>query len=70
MSDRFFARSASDRTDDWLFWFVADRNRGGLNVTADLVRQHINGDHGGQTLTTKECAVRLAGIANAAEAQQ
>lgn len=30
----FTARSASDTTDDWPFWFVADS--AGLNVTVDL----------------------------------
>lgn len=30
---RYYARSGSDRTDDWPFWFVADREQGGLNVT-------------------------------------
>lgn len=30
----FVARSASDKTDDWPFWLVADRN--GMNVTAQL----------------------------------
>jgi len=33
---RYYARSASDRTDDWAEWFVADELRGGLNVTAQL----------------------------------
>lgn len=36
---RFYARSASDKTDDWQFWFVADDTRGGLNVTADVARK-------------------------------
>ena len=34
---RYHARSASDRTDDWPFWFVADQDQGGLNVTVALV---------------------------------
>lgn len=33
---RYYARSASDNTDDWPFWFVADEQRGGLNVTATV----------------------------------
>lgn len=36
MSDRFYARSASDRTDDWPYWFVADRQKSGINVTVSL----------------------------------
>lgn len=39
---RFFARSASDRTDDWPFWFVADADRDGLNVTNDLIVRFID----------------------------
>lgn len=43
MSDpRFYIRSASDRTDDWPFWFVADSYAGGLNVTQELRR--LRGD--------------------------
>lgn len=34
---RFYARSASDKTDRWPLWFVADSYQGGLNVTAGLV---------------------------------
>ena len=34
---RFYARSASDRTDDWPYWYVADREKAGLNVTVALV---------------------------------
>jgi hypothetical protein len=37
MAERYFARSASDRTDDWPYWFVADRSRGNLNVTVKLM---------------------------------
>lgn len=33
---RFYARSASDKTDDWPFWFVADEKHGGLNVTGEV----------------------------------
>jgi len=34
---RLVARSASARTDDWPFWYVADTARGGLNVTLNLM---------------------------------
>jgi hypothetical protein len=37
MAERYLARSASDRTDDWPSWFVADRSRSNLNVTVRLV---------------------------------
>lgn len=36
MTDRYFARSASDKTNDWPWWFIADKNRGGLNVTGEV----------------------------------
>lgn len=61
---RYYARSASDKTDDWPFWFVADRNRGGLNVTAQLIRDHINPDHAGGVLLTRSWAEFLAQKAN------
>jgi len=38
-SPRYYARSASDNTDDWPFWFIADREQGGLNVMVDLLPQ-------------------------------
>ncbi len=64
MSARYYARSASDRTDDWPYWFVADTQKGGLNVTAEIVRQHINQDPKGQTLCSRAIAEALAVIAN------
>ena len=35
--NRYYARSASDKTDDWPFWFIADNNKGGLNVTVEIL---------------------------------
>lgn len=61
---RYYARSASDNTDDWDFWFVADRLKGGLNVTAELIRLHFDANHAGATLTSRECAAEIAEIAN------
>ena len=63
---RYYARSASDKTENWPFWFVADRNRGGLNVTAELVRAHISPDYAGLPLTHRTLAEKIAGIANEA----
>lgn len=34
---RYYARSASDNTDDRLLWFISDRQQAGLNVTTCLV---------------------------------
>ena len=64
MTPRYYARSASDRTDDWPFWFVADAQKGGLNVTAVLALQHLNHDAKGQTLCNRDYAEYLAIIAN------
>ena len=64
MTARYYARSASDRTDDWPDWFVADTQKGGLNVTAVLARQHLNIDAKGQTLCSRRTAQHLAILAN------
>lgn len=64
MKPRYYARSASDRTDDWPFWYVADRRKGGVNVTADIVRAHINPNHAGGVLTSRDSAINLADMAN------
>lgn len=61
---RYFARSASDRTDDWPFWFVADRAKGDLNVTADLIREHHDPDHAGGVFVPRRGAEDLAALAN------
>ncbi|WP_425905137.1 hypothetical protein [Nitrobacter sp. TKz-YC02] len=37
MAGRYFARSASDQTDDWPYWFVVDCSRSNLNVTVELM---------------------------------
>lgn len=34
---RYCAQSASDRTNDWPYWFVADRQKGGLNITFEAL---------------------------------
>ena len=57
--NRYYARSASDKTDDWPFWFVADKNLGGLNVTADLIRKCWDKNHRGGVLLSKTCAMKL-----------
>lgn len=55
MKKRYYARSASDKTDDWPHWFVADGQKGGLNVTCELI---------GVTFTSREMAGKLAVYAN------
>jgi len=66
---RYYARSASDKTSDWPHWFVADAKRGGLNVTAELIRAHRNPDHKGGVLTSRSDAAELAMQANNEAAQ-
>lgn len=53
---RYYARSASDKTDDWPYWFVADKEKGGLNTTEKYIWPYV--------LTSKEDAERIARIAN------
>lgn len=59
MTDRYQAKSASDRTDDWPFWYVADTHRGSLNVTNQLVELTP-----GAVFTSKEIAEMVCKIAN------
>lgn len=61
---RYYARSASDRTDNWPYWFVADVERGGLNVTASIVPSLLVS---GATLIDRELAIAIVGIANEME---
>lgn len=53
---RYYARSASDKTKDWPYWFVADSEKGGLNVTEKYIWPFA--------LTWEEDAKELARVAN------
>jgi hypothetical protein len=64
MTNRYYARSALDHTDDWPYWFVADGGKGGLNVTAELIRQHLDPGHEGAVFMDRGGAKYLANIAN------
>ena len=66
MSNRYYARSASDKTDDWPLWFVAYKTLGGLNVTDKVSRMlGLDGLHKpGATLCFREYAEQLAADAN------
>ena len=61
---RYYARSAADAMTDWPFWCVADREKGGLNVTADLARDVLNLDPEGGVLLSCGEAEELAERAN------
>lgn len=62
---RYYARSASDKTDDWPFWFVADDERGGLNVTAEVADALGEFRRPGAVLSEPWSMVKLAMRANA-----
>ena len=64
MTARYYARSASDRTDDWAWWFVADSKRGGLNVTLEVCELLNQPSRPGATLCAREYAEELAEEAN------
>lgn len=57
---RYIARSASDKTDDWPYWFVADTTRDGLNVTVQLLPEM----RGYMPFLPKQAAIDLADLAN------
>jgi hypothetical protein len=55
---KYYARSASDKTDDWPLWFVA--NQQGINVTVQLFPELS----GRLPFVPKHVAVLLADVAN------
>ena len=61
---RYYARSASDHDPDWPWWFVADRQQGGLNVTGKLWEQLTGRRAQGGCLTERCFAEVIAGAAN------
>ena len=66
MKARYFARSASDKTDDWRFWFVAKSNDSRRNVTHNACAEINIFTHCGAVFTTKENACWIAEKANEA----
>jgi len=64
MTARYYARSASNKTDDWPWWFVADKQRGGLNVTAEVCKLLEIPTKPGATLCSREDAESLTEEAN------
>ena len=61
---RYVARSASDHTDDWPFWFVKDTRSGGVNVTGQLFERLAGEPSHGRVFMTREGAIKLAALAN------
>lgn len=57
---RYYARSASDKTDEWPLWYVADRHQSGLNVTKTLAPEQV----GYLPFVSKDAAQKIAETAN------
>lgn len=64
-AERFIARSASDKTEDWPFWFVADNSHGGLNVTLALIEKLFGQRPVCMPFLPRESAIALAEQAKA-----
>ena len=64
MTPRYYARSACYGNDDWPWWFVADKHRVGLNVTAEVCELLDRPRKPGATLCAREYAEQLAEEAN------
>lgn len=66
----YIARSASDKTDNWPFWYVARGSRTGNNVVNELSREQLKQKGidpklaGGSVLMFKFEAIELAEWAN------
>jgi hypothetical protein len=60
----FLAVSASDRTDDWPFWYVTGEGRGLRNITAEVMDACGLYRRPGQTLASREVALAVADFAN------
>lgn len=57
------ARSASDRTDDWPFWYVTDDNPRDRNKTADAI-EAMTGHRTGAVFASMQEAKLLAEFMN------
>ncbi len=67
MRDEFFARSASDKTDDWPAWFIARKSNPRLNVMHQVTKL-LGLDFQGATMGSRPHMELLAASANEAEA--
>lgn len=63
-SHRYYARSASSGNEEWPYWMVLDSQRGGLNVSGDLVQKVLGRDPGNTAFVTRPIAEKLAAEAN------
>lgn len=61
---RYAATSASSKTDDWPFWYIADTEKGGLNVLPAIYRKTTGIAMGSLPFTSKQHAKILEEEAN------
>lgn len=67
-TDRYFARWPKRCTEEWPFWYVADRKKADLNVTDELIEK-LHGKRAGvitPPLVSRDEAIALAEKANEA----
>ena len=64
MTDRYYACSASDNPDYWDVWFIADKNKGWLNVTSEVFTMLGISHKPGAVFTRRLHATEIAELAN------
>lgn len=64
LPERVIARSASDKTDDWPFWYCAE-TRASVNITSAIARELGHPWRPGAVFARREYAEALAGQWNA-----
>jgi len=67
MTDRYYARCVSDNPKEGQHysWFIADKNKGGLNVTRIVCMMlGIPINSGAVFITTREKSIEIAELAN------
>lgn len=57
---KVIARSASDRTDEWPYWFVADADHPGINITSRIASALGYDWRLGAVLADRETAEKIA----------
>lgn len=58
------ARSASDRTDDWPFWYVTDDQPADRNKTIDAIELATGGRPASLPFLPRDIALALADLLN------
>lgn len=65
--ERYVARSASDKTDEWPFWFIADRHQGNRNVFAPLMEKAFGVPWTTMPFGPRDFVQKIAALANEME---